>query len=297
MVDVLGCGPFDAVDGPPPIPPDYGLLPAADAAVAGVRIVPSAPDGIPRWANGAETRGWPASRGAIHNPLATGSSAVKESGSTTQNGQFRPFTAYLPDQCSTFRIADENEFRQRILTAFYAVESSIVAREFLSGSEVSSNPHLADGTGDFPNANTAVTPPSALALLEAAIAASGRSGVIHVSPQMLTTLGGTGHIILNERLGVHRTIAGTLVVADAGYADGDTPSGHTPATATQEWIFASGAIDLRRTQPIVLPEDLWMAVDRSTNDLEYIVERHYLISWDTTIHASVLADRCGTGCA
>ena len=240
------------IDGPPPSRPLYGLLQAALAPAAGVRVVPDTDAvGVERWGNGVIV--WP-------YPSDTG--------------------------------------------VFEAVESSIMAREFLTGTQIGANPHLADGNGTFPNGDTVTSIKNGIATLEDAIAATGRQGLIHVPPSVIIGLAGNGFIIDNKT-GVVRTINGTVVIPDMGYAvAGSKPPAHAAPGATQSWIYATGPVDIRQSEIFVMPSEPSQAVDRGSggatngrpNSVTYRVERYTVVDWDTVLQAAVLVDRCKDVC-
>jgi hypothetical protein len=94
------------------------------------------------------------------------------------------------------------------------------------------------------------------------------------------------------------------VVPDFGYAPGADPVGHAAAGATEEWAYATGPIDIRRSEMFTLPERVDQALDRSVgatngspNTITYRAERYYLPIWDTAVQAAVLIDRCLATCA
>lgn len=298
------------IDGPPPLAPTYGLIPAAGAPAAGVRIVPDGEDGgVERWVNGAKVWPYPPDTGDTFAMYASGSEAgPKRFGDEfdVHQPEFEAFVAYLPITCKVWKVPDQAEFRARAIATFTAVESSIVAREFMNGSRLPANPHLADGAGQFPIGDASTSVRNGIALLEDEIATTGRAGVIHVSPSvaMIASTQGFG---FDNRSGVIRTINGTVIVVDAGYAHGKNPNGHAVATGSQNWIYATGPVDIRRSETFVMPESVAQAVDRGTvgspsagdarhNTITYRVERYYLVDWDTQLQAAVLVDRCQDGC-
>lgn len=323
----IGYGPLERIDGPPPLAPLYGLLAAAQAPAAGVRLVVDTYDGqvvdlsagngpsmeevlaelraagsIPanagqeRWLNGVEVFPYPPDAGSIHDACATGTSAVKGDGEEVTNPQFGAITAYVAETCRSYKIWDQAAFRARAVAALSAVESSIVARHFLTGEGLSTpNPHLADGNADILNGGHVTNAMNGLALLEQAIAETGRQGIIHCSPQFAEGAA-FGRLSLDNRTGVIRTINGTVVIPDYGYAVSATPTGGSSPAGTQEWIYATGPVDIRRSEVFVLPENVSEALDRTNNAVTYRAERYYLIDWDTELQAAVLADRCQAGC-
>lgn len=333
----IGYGPLERIDGPLPLPPLYGLLAAAEAPAGGVRLlvdVDSNPfdyadlsstgesmeeaiarmrrDGLlpaqagqERWLNGVEVYPFPPDTGDLFDTCSSGSGSYgsKGFGDELEHPQFSAVTAYLAESCKSYKVWDQDAFRARAVTAFSAVESSLIGRVLMNAEAVTLNPALADGTGTFPNADVVTNAVNALALLENEIADSGKLGLIHCTPGFATSL--RAQFTLDNKSGVIRTISGNIVIPDPGYAVGSTPTGHAAATGTQEWIYATGPIDIRRTEVFVMPETASQALDRGTglgatmgrpNTYTYRVERYYLVTWDTEVHAAVLADRCRAAC-
>lgn len=291
-----GCGLLWDVFGPPPIKPTQGLLAAAAAALPGVRVIPDADDGgNERWMNGIEMWPYPTHTGDVFNPDAAGSDRVKAAGESIANPRFFPFVGYVGDSCSSLHIGSHEEYRARILDVFDAVESSLVARQLMTSSfDVTANPHLADGRGTV--LGTPVSLALGLALLETAIARSSRGGLIHVSPKIGILLGQT-HIVAGKDGMVLRTILGTPVIVDPGYVDPPAPVGHGTPADTQEWIYASGPVDVRRSRPYMLPDNPREALDRSNNNVTYRAENEFVVAWDTAVQAAVLVDFCADDCA
>jgi hypothetical protein len=318
MTSTVGYGPLERVDGPPPIPPLYGLLPAAAAPAAGVRIVTDV-SGTPldgavaralegldlphpgeeRWINGVEVYPYPPDLGDVHDPCAPGSIATtKGFGSALPRPQFGAMTVWLAETCTASKIWSQDDFKARALLALTAVESAAVARELLTGTRIPVNPHLADGNGEFPNGDAPTSVVNGLALLEDEIAETGRLGLIHCSPGLATLM--RERFTVDNKTGVLRTINGNVIIPDAGYANaGVGPKGHAAGAANQEWMYATGPIDVRRSEMFTLPDTVEEAFDRGlgatsgrTNSITYRAERYYLADWDTVLQAAVLIDRC-----
>ena len=161
-------------------------------------------------------------------------------------------------------------------------------------------------SSDLPSGSTAQPLLEGVAQLEAAIATTGRAGLIHLSPSALTRLVHTGSGVVNTtRSGVLQTLLGTTLVPGYGYQtaagvfNGSTPVppvAHTPPTGTQEWMFATGPVEIRRSANIeIIPEPtaeaLWEAIDRTNNLITYEAVRHYVLSWDACFKAAVKVDR------
>lgn len=309
----VGYGPLERIDGPPPAPPVYSLIATATAPASGVRIIPDVDaNGIERWMNGVEVYPYPPDQGDVYDPCAPGSVATtKGFGSTLKHPQFGAMTVHVDETCTSYKVWSQDEFKARASMVLAAIESSIVAREFMNGSRMPANPHLADGNGTFPNADVATSFSHGIGLLEDAISASGRQGLIHMSPGLASS--GSirfGWNYWNDlRAQVVRMISGTVIIPDSGYAGGRAPTGHSQPTSTQEWVYATGPIDIRRSEIFVQPDNVSQALERGTggasargenvggpNSITYRAERYVLVDWDTEVQAAVLIDRCLDAC-
>lgn len=301
----IGTGPLWPIDGPPPIAPKLGLLQAARSASA-VRIVPDADaGGRERWINGAALHPYPTDAAHVFDACAiydSGGGEEKESGDQVPLPKFDAFTVYLPISCTAFQVPDQDAFKARAVAALTAVEGAAIERELQSGETMLLNPHLADGQGEFPWGNTPTSIANGLAVLENELATQGhgRAGIIHISPGLAAAAGAQNLI---DEGGALRTYGGTLVVAGSGYAQGSDPALHDAATGTEEWVYATGPIDVRRSEVFTIPETAAQALDRGMgasmdvpNQLVYRAERYYLVTWDTAVQAAVLIDRCLDSC-
>lgn len=290
----MGVGPKWRISGPPPVPPAYTLLAAA-------RIVDDADAaGVLRWEAGAEVYGYPPVTASVWSPCAAGTLRVKASGQAPGPAVFEAFGVYVTDQCWSGGVwgpgvsDPQARFLERARAVLAAVEAAAVERELLTG-ETTANPALADGGGTFPAGDTPTHVVEAFSLLEGVLAASGRAGMIHCSPQLATVA--AGHQLLRPDGPVLRTIVGTVVVPGAGYAPTygspqARPVGHAAPGAGQEWVFASGPVEVRRSELLIVPERVEQALDRDNNTLVYRAERFYLVDWDRAVQAAVLVDRC-----
>lgn len=308
------------IDGPPPLPPPFGLLQAAQAPAAGVRFVvdtdqgPLNLDDLPadyvlpnagreRWIGGVAV--WPYPPDLPQGWVACADSPEdKEFGDGITPPEFAALTIYLAETCTTQQVPDQAAFKARAVRVLEAVQGYAVEREFMTGALLGSQPFLADGNGVFPNGDAAVKPNYGIQLLEEQIALSGRLGIIHVSPMLATALLGSG-FALSDKTGVIRTINGIPVIPGFGYAAGSTPNMHAAPGATEEWAYATGPVDVRRSEIFTTPDDVEQALDRGIpgtatnsrpNTLTYRAERYYATIWDTALQAAVLVDRCSTEC-
>ena len=344
-------GPVWRIDGPPPLPPRYGIMQAADAAAPEVGLVTDvamdaaaqaaaarraqweelvssgastseilaalhgvvssralademrAGAGVERWINGVILYPYPSQVASVWNACAPASEFVpKGTGAELTQPEFAAMTVYLAETCTSSKVWNQEAFQARATLALGATYSASVAREFMGGAVLPLNPHLADGNGTFPNGNAATTSTEALALLEGEIAKSGKRGVIHVSPMMATVL--MSRFLAIDVDGVIRTRLGTVILPDAGYVYGSTPFGHAAPGARQEWMYATGPIEVRRSAVFTVPGDVSQALDRGTggagdagpNSITYRAEQFIVVDWDQQLQSAVLADRCSDVC-
>lgn len=300
----IGYGPLERIDGPLPQAPQYGLLQAAANPSAGVTIVPDADaGGIERWLNGVEVWPYPPGPAFAWDACAPGTAFVsKDDGADVTNPQFAAMTIYLPERCKARKVPDQQAFKARATTALTAVEGAAVAREFMTGDVLPLNPHLSDGNGSFPLGNTATSPVNGLSVLEDEVASSDQLGVIHMSPGLVTFL--RAAYAIDDRNGILQTGNGIPVINDFGYAGGSTPTGHSAPASGQTWAYATGPIEIRRSEIFTTPDNVSQALERGTggsdtgrpNTIVYRAERYYLVDWDTQLQSAVLIDLCRTAC-
>lgn len=271
-----------------------------------------------RWLNGVQLYNYPSGQAGGFHQACGGSNTdtTKSFGNDPKNPEFNAIAVYLAESCKSYKIWNQQEFQDRATIALTAVQGTAIERNLLTG-EASDplSPYLADGNGIFPNGDTATSPMNALAYLEEAIGLNGQLGIIHCSPGFTTTL--RQYFQVDNRTGVIRTINGNVIIPGDGYArlpasvDPGTgvgfgsPHGHAASTGTQEWIYATGPIDIRLSEMFMIPEEVSQALDRGTSDgattgrpntFTYRAERYALATWDTELQAAVLADRCMTTC-
>lgn len=294
----VGSGPLWPVNGPPPVPPLYGLLQAAAQPAAGVRFVPDTDgQGIDRWMNGIEVHPYPPGLADVWDSCSSGSAGgTKSEGAVIPLPQFGAYAVFQGIVCTMYQVPDQAAFKARAIVALEAVEGAAVAKQLMTGGHDSLllSPHLSDGNGTFPLGSAATGVSYAIAKLEDEIAKSGKLGLIHCSPGVATIA--RERFAIDNKTGVIRTINGNVVIPDAGYVGGATPFGQDAPGANQEWMFATGPIDIRRTEVFTTPDNVAEALDRSINKVVYRAERYYVVDWDTEVQAAVLVDRCQTTC-
>ena len=275
---IVPAGLLYPIDGPLPRRRPYDLLSAVEFvetgtvhSEAGVQVYP-----------------FPTDLPAVHNPCSGGSYGEKDDGTPTEVVEFGGFTAYLPISCTTRGIGSDAAFVNRARVAFEAKESYAVELELGRDYAGIGNPHLTQG-GISPLSGAAVKPSEALALIENAIAAdTAVQGLIHADPATITAW--SREFLVFHEQGMLVTTNGTRVVAGAAYV-GIHPSDKAAPSATQSWAFATGPVQVLRSEVFVIPDNIKEAVDRTFNDVVYRAERNYVVDWDSVFLAEVLLDR------
>jgi len=180
-------------------------------------------------------------------------------------------------------MGDPEEFANRAEIAMNAVQSFSVERQLSQGTGVATNPFLADAAHTLSAAGaTAKTPDVALAYLEEEIGETGKQGMIHATPPVVSRWFDQDRLD-NPLI----TVNGTRVVSGGGY-QGATPSGRAAAAAGESWVYATGPVEVRLAPLAVL--DIKDVLDRSNNDVTFRAERYVLVTWDTQLQAAVLVD-------
>lgn len=298
-------GPLWRINGPLPEPPKYTLLKAATI----VDDIDAAQ--VERWINGVKVYPYPCNLPDVWEACAS-APQNKQTGVAVPLPEFSAFTVILGENCASYAIAGPNmtpaqiqeRFFDRVSRSFTAVEAFAVEAEFMYGALLGAttdavNAFLADGAGTFPYGNVATSVVNAFAVLENEIAKSGKRGMIHCSPA-LATAAIQGLLLWEDprEPGKLQTRLGTIVVPGGGYINktGHPVGSPLPSTTLQEWIYATGMVEIRRSELVQLPENFEQALNRGTNTVTYAAERYYVVDWDTCVHAAVLADRCATTC-
>jgi hypothetical protein len=189
--------------------------------------------------------------------------------------------------CTTRGIGDDVAFKNRAVRALAARESFGVEIQLARDVGAIGNAHLTQG-GITPLAAGAVSPSVGLALLENAIGETAQQGVIHADPATVSAW--SKEFLVFHEGGDLLTVNDTPVAAGAGYI-GIHPVDRGGPGANQAWVFATGPIQVVRSEPFVIPETIAEAVDREFNDVVYRAERNYVVDWDTALLAEVLIDR------
>lgn len=246
-----------------------------------------------RWEGGAGLLGYAVGVPAGWDPCLEGTFRTKDSPEAVPAPLFNSFQAYLGIECSGMGIGPWSEFRSRVDAVARAAASFPLERQLVHGDPMSGNPHLADANLDQIGTD-GITPKAGLAYLEAAIAETGRRGVIHSTTEVTTSWAALGlvkaedaNITASTKL--LTTAKGTPVVVGGGYADA-APSGKTASAGTNQWAFATGPVLAGVSDVIPNPGDVSEALDRTLNDVVYRAELDLLVAWDTQLQVGVLID-------
>ena len=288
MTTIMAPAGLVPLEAPLPAPRQYDLVSAAT-------LIDPTSD---RWLGGAWTGGDAPGPAHTRDPCSTGTERVKIGPGDIVTQMHGRFVVYLSGFCTASHIGpDPSFFTDRLKLVFQVYEGAAVERMLATG-----DGHLG-ALGSYlgdPNMEVlgggAVSPLRALELLENRIAALG-GGMIHATPAVVTAW--MSAYTLEPKGSVLRTIAsGTPVANGAGYI-GAVPDGQGAPASDQEWAFASGPIQIYRSNEIqTIGDNYAQTLDRSNNDVLFIAERPYLFNWiarndpadDDHLQAGVLVD-------
>lgn len=273
-------GPARSLDGPVPAPPRHSLL-----AVA--KIVP---DADLHYLSGGQVWPYPDRRsGDTFDPCATGTSRDKSGQQDLPLPEFGAYTVYETIECTSRSIsADFEEWAARARAALEAVESALVEEEFATGVRMPLNPYLTDANVNVLDAS-GLGPVESLARLERGIAVTGQRGVIHADPATVVAWL-SAQVVAREGDQLVSVVSGSPVVSGQGYV-GAIPAGQGALGATEGWAFATGPVEVRRTEITTIPGSVVEAMDYMQNDITIRAERDYLVTWDTVLQDAILVDR------
>ena len=199
------------------------------------------------------------------------------------------FTVYGSPTCGTPGFIDDAV--KYATDALLSGEGRAVEREFWTGT-AGTTPHLAanvavtgsDGAIEQTAAVivsgaplTGVDPVEGLARLEEALGwCYGAEGVIH-APNSVITHWDAFSLLRRDGLKL-RSPSNHIVVNGNGYP-GTAPDGTGPATGLR-WVYATGAVDLRRGPVETMSTANAEILDRAKNDVAVFAHRTYVITWD-----------------
>lgn len=223
--------------------------------------------------------------GAPPEPPAKTANVVQESRGAT------PFTVYARFDCSPIGLGDAQTVAQDALARVEQLQVETAFWTGTAGGQAVVFPHLAADTetldGEIvlqPVATPVVTGADiahALGVLEQELSECyAGQGLIHVPRSVLPTLAAWNLVeVVDGRL---VTTAGNVVVAGGGYT-GTGPDGAAPAGGTT-WIYATGAAWGYRSN--VFFSQVRDSLNRSSNTLQMLAERNYLIGFECCLLAA-----------
>ena len=293
-------GPAYPVDAPPASPPLHSLLVSAQPVT----------EPNDRWTMGFEFEAETCGRASAWNPdcsypqilLPHGGERgvgervelVAKSTPVTGGGDgvtYQPFIVEASFECQP--LIGEAELRRRARVILDASTSHAMEYEFWTGAVNPANLHLADSSADVLGGGTATDPAHALALLNEYLAecGAGSRGMIH-APVRAATLMSTDGMLTTEGQRLVTVVNRNIVVSGGGYPGTDR-DGNPPAT-DQQWVYATGLVYLRMSDPFINPDDIAQAMNRQNNRVRFTAERYVAPVWDGCCLGAVLVDTSAT---
>jgi hypothetical protein len=243
--------------------------------------------------------------------LLTVNDAVVAGGELTDNQSDARYLEYVPffidveDLASAFGVLGQDRFA-RVKKQLDGVTQKALELEFWDGPAaralISTGPDVPEvgasnmylsktGLSVVPGAG-AFAPQIALMYLEQAIATSptGENGVIHMTRDIASILG--SRLIYKkgeeDNSGRAMTRLGTQVVIGSGYS-GNGPIGteNAAASATNKWMYATGAVDVQLGKIEVVNEDLGQGFDATINNVRIKAYRPAAVYSDPSIHFAI----------
>lgn len=205
-----------------------------------------------------------------------------------------PFFVETEDFRSTFDLPGEDRFK-RVKKQLEAATQKAVEKEMWDGiaalGDGNDNLFLSKAGAATAAASGAFNPVIALMYLEQAIAGSptGENAYIHMTRDVASYLTYSIMHKETEETGPHLiTRLGTRVVIGSGFS-GNGPIGATgaAASATNKWMYATGAIDVHLGKIEVVNENLGQGVDATINDMRIKAYRPAAVTFDPSIHYTV----------
>jgi hypothetical protein len=235
-----------------------------------------------RWMNGVNSIAYPEDVPSLWEPCSEDAYRVKTDGLPGRITTFDAFVCYLPIQCSSLGLYQQLQAQaEDVLNATY---SFAVEEALAQGVAGSTNPWFGDANMVDLTIGVTDSPDIALSILENAIGATGRMGMIHATPAIVAALTAE-KLVSPDDQGAITTPNGNPVVSGGGYIGTDPVNGDTPAEG-QDWMFATGPVQVR-LGPVVMT-DVRESLDRSDNTLTFRAERYVLAQWDGALQSGVL---------
>jgi hypothetical protein len=231
------------------------------------------------------------------NDVDTGETGKTGTSTLPQFKEYDPFYIQVTDTRSAFGLTGEDRFAIAKKQLEAATQKAL-EHEFWEGhaarAETNGNDFLKKAAGATVVNSGALAPATALMLLEEALTDSptGTNGVIHMTRDVASILG--SRLIYSPadggKTGKAMTRLGTEVVIGSGYTgNGRLNDANATASASNKWMYATGALDVHLSKPEVVNENLGQGftVSSNTNDLTVKAVRAAAVYFDPSIYYTV----------
>ena len=194
--------------------------------------------------------------------------------------QYRPWATVAGDECAPFGF-EARDFEARALRLLESCESRLIESELWTGAIAATagfpNAYFEDGnaTEVYPEA-VAIPFANTLAEIEQA-ACDCTCGPIFVHAQRRVAEAWVAAGLLRREGNRLLTLLDNVVVPGCGYS-GVRPD-ETAADGDASYIYATGPVQLLRSSPRVIPDSMDEALNRTTNLVQYRVERTVAAIW------------------
>jgi hypothetical protein len=201
-----------------------------------------------------------------------------------------PFTIVLGVDCKLVGYSLD-EMEQRVRNAFVLCEQRAVEDIFWTGSL--GNNALANPDCVVPDGLTTDNPLTILGGVAAIESYMGENycgtPVIH-APRAVAAYAAANNLIVGGT-GRQTTPLGTQWAFGGGYTANTGPDG-TPAPDGVAWLYATGAVNIWRSEVWTNPDDLRYAFNTRNNDVQLYAERQYVIAWSCACVAVPVSLSC-----
>lgn len=239
-----------------------------------------------RWDGGLNIWGYTTDVPSTWDACSSGTFREKDEGGMVASEGFDSFVIYVSQLCSTFGTAsDLSGFARRADAVLEATQSFGIERALAQGVDGLNNKYLGDA--DLISLATNVSPIVGLSYLENAIAATGRRGMIHLTPAVAAQL--DIDLSNNNASGPLMSLSGNIIVIGGGYV-GTDPVDEASPDPTHDWIFATGPVQARVSEILAGPDEVSGMVDPVTNEVVYRAEKLANVGWDGALQVGVLVD-------
>lgn len=239
-----------------------------------------------RWDGGVNLWGYTTDVPSTWDACSAGTYREKDEGNFVASEGFDSFIIYVAQNCSTLGIAsDLAGWAKRADAVLNATQSFAVESALAKGIDGLDNKYLGDP--DLTVLASNVSPVTALSYLENAIGATGRQGMIHLTPAVAAQL--DLDLSNNNAGGPLMTLSGNVIVIGGGYI-GTDPDDETSPDTSHDWVFATGPVQARVSEILQGPEEIAGMVDHETNDVIYRAEKLANVAWDGALQVGVLVD-------